>query len=538
MPAIPQAYRQQKLSATAGNVPLSQSDIVSMGSTYREMGAAGKSLTEFGQVFLQKTQRAEANDQINTFQADTQAELNAHMQTMNPNTDPEAFRKGADEIIQRRTQMAGTLSNPDAREYSGQWMKDFGNQEQNKIFWQSKELQVNQIRDNTKLNIQKFADLAMNAPDERTYQQALAGMKATTDRAGGAGEDDGFSVMTKDEADLMYNTTVAQVEKSRKTLIADRATQNLTSYVFGTAQTKGYDFTEQMMADPEFTQYMTNSGIPIEDQDRVLNSMQKRLTIQREKQMESDREEMGKLLDNNDLSPTIIDNSSLTEKEKLIYKDLRVKMATNDNTVTNPQVYNTLRNRASDVHLGGQTRSKYLQELQIAKADKQISQKDYEELRDFSGKEFQAHKVNQIKDMEQSAKNELVDHMGSTMDLYIQAKEMPGDSGANLKLLLYKNKVQIWNYNRFSKIFGEWMVANPDADDSAVFMKAQIIKSGLNKPYEEVQKEYSIEQKRLKKTGEPEAPGKFTGWNDNEKMLMLMEKGYSKKQIEEYIGSK
>lgn len=217
---------------------------------YRAMAQTGQALTEIGSEFLERRQRAEVFDQLNTFQADTLDEVLKYQQSMNPNTDPDEYEKGMKNLLSNREKYAGMLKNPVARDRATQWFRQYQPQAAHAAYMDAQKLYVNQAKSRLELNLSKLTNAAINAPDAATRQRMLEQAQKTALQAGGLGaEQDGVSLLNSADAEMLWLDTEAKIMQGIAKVDEGKAQQLLESTAMGMASQIGWPKTIEYFSD-------------------------------------------------------------------------------------------------------------------------------------------------------------------------------------------------------------------------------------------------------------------------------------------------
>ncbi len=285
MPEIPQWFRQQRAAATAGNAIIGQGDIFQATQGFREIAEAGNILTQFGFEYFAKSKRAEATDQINTFMADSVAEENEFLQTLNPNTDIKEFRKTRKDMLNQRRASISELSNRAARDRLDQWYKDYEVDSQNRTFWKTEAVAKDQERANLNLNLAKASGVIQNAETQEEFQAGMDLAQKFYLQAGGMSVDsegnifdveDGVFTLNKDEALLGWEKfRVGEIKDFSEKVIRNRATDM--AYETGSWD-KSLDWLTSPTTHKEFADEF---GIGLDEISEVVGEVKRQFDIQR-----------------------------------------------------------------------------------------------------------------------------------------------------------------------------------------------------------------------------------------------------------------
>lgn len=506
MPQIPQYYKQQRLTATAGNTPLSGQDIYQMSADNREIENAGHAMTEFGMRYLEKAHRAQIIDQVNTFQAETSDEVNKYFQTLTPNTDPEKFREGLNNLLsQRRSVNLGKLSNNEAKDRANQWLTEYEVSAKNEAFWKSQTVWTQQATSRVNYNLELKGNEAINAENDKKFNLAMTDAKKLLMEAGGEGEEDGFSLLNKDEANIKWLQFEQEVKEKRQKVTLETAKNNIEQRTvdIAAAETQkaiaegksesearkaGYAAAFDWLDDPKTAKEYIDL-VPLKDQQEVWKDVNGRVSYRKAQEEETYKktvndtgQEIIKQMNANDSNVlSFVDNSDLNADDKISWRDRVIadasRKAKGEDIVTNPITYSDLKTKALSIWQGKNTKEDFDKELNDAKygtiingkliyamgnikSDKPlIDNTAYQSLSDTAITELKRSQVDALAVSDELAGKALVDYKSEPEWL----AAFSSATGEEKKTLSDKRKLQYEILNQYNNEIKNWLVENPKA---------------------------------------------------------------------------
>jgi len=233
MPEVPRFYKQQRLTTSAGNVPLDMGDIRQATSGWRELGNLGNAMTQIGMAFQEKKQQAEYHDQLNTAKTTVLKKFLEHKNSLDK-SDTTNWQKNL-ESFQSQLPNDIKFTNKEAQDEFNLWL------EREKL-GQLQDITGTQSRVDTRNFVQSFninanltKEMAITADTPQGYQMsltdgmALYGLKPN-EKTGKPEliEDWENPLFDSDEVRLKgFEAWQKDVDEKRQLLLSQQANENL-----------------------------------------------------------------------------------------------------------------------------------------------------------------------------------------------------------------------------------------------------------------------------------------------------------------------
>jgi len=299
MPEITQYYKQQRLAATAGNVPLSGQDIQQMTQGYREVARAGRALTEFGMNWLKVDEEAKFHDQYNTAKTAALRDFHEYKQSLLTNADTESYEPGLKAVIER-IKAGRKFTNKRAENKFGLWLN-------NEILGQESDVQGHKFSvdsrnyiKNFSLSLKTIKDIGAQAIDPQSYERAkielmeLYGLRPN-EKTGKPELIEGWSNPTLDSDEVRtkgYQFALADMDAERQDVANEQFSNNLLDAVIirdasgnPIVDEKGrprYDWNraKDLVNDPSV---LKQFGISLKDADSILEDVMSQVNVQKKR---------------------------------------------------------------------------------------------------------------------------------------------------------------------------------------------------------------------------------------------------------------
>ena len=205
-----------------------------------------------------------------------------------------------------------------------------------------------------------------------------------------------------------------------------------------------------------------------------------------EVRQEADRDELGKALFAGSIDYTMIDNSSLEEKEQ---EQWRVRMnaevarkAAGTVIVTDEQVRADLRTAALNIMRGADTKQRVFAAINEARFGEEptIDDSAYRELTALAETKLEKAQGDFLTEAHRDGQEQLVDLTSETQLALIVAGRMT-------QLQAERHKVQLWWADRYDNEMEQWVQDNPDKNKREGYQQSQMVLAAyINTPFEEI----------------------------------------------------
>ena len=187
MPEISQHYRQQRLAPLSGVGNLSASDIAAATQGNRDAAKTGEAITEFGMAFMEKKEKAEFHDQLNTAKTEYLTKMFDYEQSLQTNADTETYMPGL-EAIQTSS---FKITNKRAANDFDSWKPNTDLSYKRRVFGIKNSRDVQNYTDNWKINIDESTRRVVYATtdadvelEKAEVREGMFGVEYATDEAG------------------------------------------------------------------------------------------------------------------------------------------------------------------------------------------------------------------------------------------------------------------------------------------------------------------------------------------------------------------